>query len=325
MAMTNKSSIPFDSAADLESLHGMLDMVKMKNGWAKPTPSLYSEPKQHFVPAHWKFSDARPALHAAGRLVGTDKAERRNLIMANPIPGNDYATVSSLVGAYQMVKPGEVARSHRHTPNAMRIILEGGSKAYTIVDGHSIPMMPGDILLTPNGCYHGHDNQTTEEAYWIDILDVPLVQFLGPMFFEVHPDSLQSSRQVSPQSSMRFAFEDYMSKLMASSEVSDGVKTLLLGPPSLTTFDRTAVHLRANAVWDLPQATPNQIWVVLKGEGTTQVNGQRFDWKSGDLMAVPNWNAFQLNALQDSILIRMSDAPLMQFLAWDRTGRGFEA
>ena len=49
------------------------------------------------------------------------------------------------------------------------------------------------------------------------------------------------------------------------------------------------------------------------------------DWKSGDLMAVPNWNAFQLNASQDSILIRMSDAPLMQFLAWDRTSRGFEA
>jgi gentisate 1,2-dioxygenase len=42
-------------------------------------------------------------------------------------------------------------------------------------------------------------------------------------------------------------------------------------------------------------------------------------------MAVPNWNAFQLNASQDSILIRMSDAPLMQFLAWDRTGRDFEA
>lgn len=321
--MTDTSSIPFDSAQDLPSLHAMLDLVKMKNGWAKPTPSLYPAPKQHFVPAHWKFADARPALHAAGRLVGTDKAERRNLIMANPIDGNDYATVASLVGAYQMVKAGEVARSHRHTPNAMRIILEGGPKAYTIVDGHSIPMMPGDVLLTPNSCYHGHDNQSENEAYWIDILDVPLVQFLGPMFFEVHPDALERSQQVSPNASMRFAFADYIHQLMDSQELAAGVKTLLLGPPTLSTFDRTVVHLKAHTVWDLPASTPNQIWVVLKGQGTTRVNGQQFDWEAGDLMAMPYWNAFQHTASEDSILIRMSDAPLMQFLGWHRSGSGF--
>ena len=323
--MSDSSSTLFDSAQDLPALHAMLEQVKMKNGWAKPTPSLYPAPKQNFVPAHWKFSDARPALHAAGRLVGTDKAERRNLIMANPIAGNDYATVASLVGAYQMVKAGEAARSHRHTPNAMRIILEGGPKAYTIVDGHSIPMMPGDILLTPNGSFHGHDNQTEDEAYWIDILDVPLVQFLGPMFFEVHPDSFQSSQQVSPNDSMRFVFEDYIQKLLNSSEIAEGVKTLLLGPPVLTTFDRTVVHLKAHAIWNLPASTPNQIWVVVKGEGKTKVNGQHFDWKAGDLMAIPYWNAFQHSASQDSILIRMSDAPLMQFLGWNRTGQGFSA
>jgi gentisate 1,2-dioxygenase len=116
--MTNLSAISFDTAQDLAALHGLLEQVKMKNGWAKNTPSLYPEPKPHFVPAHWKYTDARSALHAAGRLVGTDKAERRNLILANPIEGNDYATVASLVGAYQMVKAGEVARSHRHTPNS---------------------------------------------------------------------------------------------------------------------------------------------------------------------------------------------------------------
>jgi hypothetical protein len=29
------------------------------------------------------------------------------------------------------------------------------------------------------------------------------------------------------------------------------------------------------------------------------------------------------SASTDSILLRMSDAPLMQFLGWNRTGRGF--
>jgi gentisate 1,2-dioxygenase len=320
--MTDSSAIPFDTAQDLAALHGLLDQVKMKNGWAKPTPSLYPEPKPLFVPAHWKYTDARPALHAAGRLVGTDKAERRNLIMANPIEGNDYATVASLVGAYQMVKAGEVARSHRHTPNAMRIILEGGPKAYTIVDGHSIPMLPGDVLLTPKWCYHGHDNQSTDEAYWIDILDVPLVQYLGPMFFEVHPDRTQASTQVNPDSPMRFAFAEYLPRLMAAPEVAAGVKSLVLGPATLATFDRTVFHMQAQTKWSRPAATPNEIWVVLRGEGHTQIQNQHFDWQAGDLMAIPYWQAHTHSASQDSILIRMSDAPLMQFLGWDRTGCG---
>ena len=321
--MTNLSAISFDTAQDLAALHGLLEQVKMKNGWAKNTPSLYPEPKPHFVPAHWKYTDARSALHAAGRLVGTDKAERRNLILANPIEGNDYATVASLVGAYQMVKAGEVARSHRHTPNAMRIILEGGPKAYTIVDGHSIPMLPGDVLLTPNGCYHGHDNQSAAEAYWIDVLDVPLVQYLGPMFFEVHPDRTQVSTQVNPDSPMRFAFADYLPHLMASPEAAAGVKSLVLGPAALTTFDRTVVHIQAQSEWSRPAATPNEIWVVLRGNGHTQIQDQRFEWQAGDLMAIPYWHAHVHSASTDSILLRMSDAPLMQFLGWNRTGRGF--
>jgi len=323
--MSDSNAIAFDSAQDLAALHGLLDQVKMKNGWAKPTPSLYPEPKPHFVPAHWKYTDARPALHAAGRLVGTDKAERRNLILANPIKGNDYATVASLVGAYQMVKAGEVARSHRHTPNAMRIILEGGPKAYTIVDGHSIPMLPGDVLLTPNGCYHGHDIQSADEAYWIDILDVPLVQYLGPMFFEVHPERTQASTQVNPNSPMRFAFTEYLPRLMAAPEAAAGVKSLLLGPATLTTFDRTVVHMQAQTEWSRPAATPNEIWVVLRGKGHTQIQDQRFDWQAGDLMAIPYWQAHMHSASQDSILIRMSDAPLMRFLGWDLSGRPFVA
>jgi gentisate 1,2-dioxygenase len=323
--MTDSSAIPFDTAQDLAALHGMLDQVKMKNGWAKPTPSLYPEPKPHFVPAHWKYTDARPALHAAGRLVGTDKAERRNLIMANPIEGNDYATVASLVGAYQMVKAGEVARSHRHTPNAMRIILEGGPKTYTIVDGQSIPMLPGDVLLTPNGCYHGHDNQSSDEAYWIDVLDVPLVQFLGPMFFEVHPDKTQASTQVNPHSPMRFAFAEYLPRLMVAPEVAIGVRSLILGPATLATFDRTVFHMQAQTQWSRPAATPNEIWVVLRGEGHTKTQDQCFDWQAGDLMAIPYWQAHTHSASRDSVLIRMSDAHLMQFLGWDRTGRPFAA
>ena len=42
----------FDAAGDLDQLYAMLDAIQVKNGWNKPTPSLYPQPKQRFAGAH---------------------------------------------------------------------------------------------------------------------------------------------------------------------------------------------------------------------------------------------------------------------------------
>lgn len=309
----------FDSAQDLQQLYAMLDAIQVKNGWNKPTPSLYPHPKQKFVPAHWDYGAARAALHAAGRLVGTEWAERRNLILANPIPGNDYPTVTTLVAAYQMVKGGESACSHRHTPNAMRIVMEAGAETYTVVDGKNIPMQAGDVLLTPNWAYHGHDNRSAEESYWIDILDAPLVHLLGPMFFERHPDNIETADTIDPENPMRFAFCDYHRELMGAAECAPGVKTLVLGPPTLATFDRTAISLRAGSRWDIPRHTANEIYVVVAGQGKSTIGAHQYSWGKGDVMAAPSWMDQHHEAADDAVLIRMSDAPLMQAVGWLRS------
>lgn len=313
---TDMPAVDFDSAHELESLYGLLDQVQMKNGWAKPTPSIYPEPKQFFVPAHWRYADARAALHAAGRLVGTEWAERRNLIMANPIPGNDYATTRTMVGAYQMVKGGESARSHRHTPNAMRIVLEAVPETYTIVEGKKIPMLPGDVLLTPNWQYHGHANESVQDSYWIDILDAPLVQYLGPMFFNIHPDRLEPAQDIDLASPMRFAYADYQPNLLAAPEVAKGVRTLELGNGALPTMDRTAVHLAARTTWSCPKTTANQIFAVVAGAGTAQLGEQTVTWHQGDMLVVPSWNLHTFHVHEDAVLIRVSDQPVMQAMGW---------
>lgn len=311
----------FSSAETLPDLYGMLDRVQMKNGWNKPTPSLYPEPKQVFVPARWKYEHARAALHRAGDLVDPKWAERRNLIMANPIPGNDYPTVTTLVGAYQMVKPGETARSHRHTPNAMRIVLEAAPKTYTIVEGVKVPMEAGDVLLTPMGCWHGHSNESDEEAYWIDFLDAPLVQMLGPMFFEHHADELERAERIDAASPMRFAFSDYYPRLRAASEVAPGVRTLKLGPPTLTTFDRTAVHLDKGVQWARPRSTVSRVYSVIRGTGRSTFENTDLDWGPGDMVAVPNWREHTLVATEDATLLEVSDEPLLTLLDWVREER----
>ena len=201
--MAHVSPQEFENAGNMDELLGLLGRAGIENGWAKREPSMYAKPKKAFIPAQWEWAQARAALDAAGRFVNTELAERRNLILNNPVPGNFYPTVTTLVSAYQMVKAGEVARSHRHTANALRFVAQAEPGLYTVVDGKKIPMEPSDVLLTPNWAWHGHANESKASGYWIDFLDVPLTHLLGPMFFEHHEEMVEHTDIVAPDS-LRF-------------------------------------------------------------------------------------------------------------------------
>jgi gentisate 1,2-dioxygenase len=179
-------------------------------------------------------------------------------------------------------------------------------------------MLAGDILLTPNGCYHGHLSETDQEGYWIDFLDAPLVQHLGPMFFEVHPDTLERADRVDARSPMRFAYAEYRPRLLESAEISPGVRTLELGPPQLVTFDRVVLHLAAGTQWRCARSTANRIFAVIEGEGVTRVAGREFHWRTGDMLALPSWYEYRLDASSDALLLRVSDEPLLRMLDWYR-------
>ena len=82
--------------------------------------------------------------------------------------------------------PGESARPHRHTPNALRFVLEGDGGT-TLVDGESCPMAEGDLIITPCMSWHEHVHKGTAPIVWFDALDVPLHQYLGTAVFEGGP------------------------------------------------------------------------------------------------------------------------------------------
>jgi gentisate 1,2-dioxygenase len=317
------------SSGTLEELYDKLDAVGMGPGWNKPTPSLWPAPRKTLVPAHWKYELARGALDAAGRLINTALAERRNLILFNPAQGNTYATVRTLVAAYQMIMPGEWARAHRHTPNALRLILDAESGTYTQVDGVNIAMEPGDVLLTPNWSTHGHGNRGKACAYWLDFLDVPLVQFLEPMFFEAvegdkEPGTAENSDQApvhaTKDSPFVFTFKETLLRLdRARSEPGGPFGThVQLGDPALPS---TAVHMMRlhPAVWTaLYRTTANNIYAVVQGEGISLVDGDRFEWRRGDVIAVPAWRPHRHEATGEAILLRVTDEPVMQRFGWWR-------
>lgn len=176
------SVLAAEDASTLPELDHVLDALSMRGGWNKREPSLWPFPRIGFRPFLWRWRDARAALDAAGGLITTAETERRNLLLPDPIEDNAYASVRTLVCAYQMIPPGERARSHRHSPNALRLVLEASGDVYTVVDGARLDMHAGDVVLTPGWCWHGHANDGDEPEYWADFLDVSLVHLLEPMF-----------------------------------------------------------------------------------------------------------------------------------------------
>src|SRR5262245_35434649 len=219
--MTSPTPQQLAHAGSLEELYGYLGNIRMGAGWAKKTPSLWPEPKKNFSAHRWSYDQAKGALDAAGRLINTELAERRNLVLHNP--AGDYATSRTIVAAYQLIMPAQKARSHRHTPNALRLVIDAEPGAYTIVNGDKLAMLPGDVVLTPNWCWHGHGNEGRGCAYWLDVLDVPLVQLLEPMFFEPHPEEFESEIVVPTDSPMYFPWGETKRRLAdAEDRAADG-------------------------------------------------------------------------------------------------------
>jgi gentisate 1,2-dioxygenase len=304
----------------LDALVSAIDERNMTPGWIKrDKPILWHEMHSEFVPAHWRYAEVKPAMVAAGRLIGTDLAERRNFVMRNPVPGNDIATLRTLVCAYQSILPGEKARSHRHAPHALRVILDAKG-AYSIVDGEKTPMNTGDIVLTPGWCWHGHGHDGSEQAYWFDGLDVPLTQLLEPMFFEDHPAGFEQVTRVADESPMRFPWVDTVARLEVAPEDPAGHfgRSIDLPASSMPTIT-LKVHAWPKGWRNVPyRRSANTVYLIMEGTGRSTIGDRTFDWQFGDTIAAPAWSRIVHQASEDAVVFSMSDETLMRWARYYR-------
>src|SRR5439155_367119 len=158
------------SQEELQDYYAQLGAQHVTPAWIGG--GISTEPRSEAVPHLWRWRDLRPQAMRAAELVGTQQAERRVLRLTNPkLPG---AASNTLVANIQIVMPGEIARAHRHSAAALRLIIEGRG-GYTVVNGERVPMYPGDLVLTPNWSWHDHANDTDAPMIWLDGLDTPLV------------------------------------------------------------------------------------------------------------------------------------------------------
>ncbi|HKU69669.1 MAG TPA: cupin domain-containing protein [Burkholderiales bacterium] len=296
------------------------------------------------VPYLWKYRDFRPLLFKAAEIVPIELAERRVLVMANPGILTDWQASNTLLANLQIIKPGEVARSHRHSASALRLVIEG-SGAYTAVDGEKSYMDPGDFVTTPNGTWHDHGNEGKTEMIWLDGLDVPLIQALEVNFFELYPESKQpltnpdelslrlyGSASLKPTWTkhdglhsplLNYKFAQTYTALKSMAERTDGSPyegvsveyvNPLTGGPALPTIGCFASLLRPGQRTKAHRHTGSKIYHVIKGKGTSVIAGRTYEWDEKDTFVVPSWAWHEHAAISESVLFSFSDAAILPAL-----------
>jgi gentisate 1,2-dioxygenase len=246
---------------------------------------------------HWAYEAIRPLLMRAGELTPIEKAERRVLVLANPgFGGGSMQASAAIYLGMQLLLPGEWAPSHRHTPNAVRMVVEGEG-AWTTVDGEQCPMRRGDLILTPTGLWHEHGHEGDAPVIWLDVLDLPLVHYLEASYHvngarqAVKPgrsDRAYSRGGLVPtpvfgRSSraypmLRYPWADARAALLALAEDRPDQEAVQLtytnpetGGHAENILGFHALMLRPGQVLALPARSPASVWHVIEGAATLTV------------------------------------------------------
>ncbi len=290
----------------------------------------------------WRWSEVMPELARSERMVTGDAAilQRRALLFRNPghvgsVPGATH----SLVAAYQMLLPGEAAPVHCHSFSALRFGATG-TAARMVVDGERVPLGPGDLILTPAWCWHGHTHPGGgDPAVWFDGLDVPLVGALRAGFYRPGPPALERAElrdsagtsadapallPVGNDHARHSPLRRYpwdaayptLQRLMAQADDGCAVveyRNPLNGGPALATIACSLQGLPAGASTLAMRTTSSSVCFVAKGAGELVTGGQRHALAPNDVVAIPSWTWHELRAgTEELVLFRISDRPTQE-------------
>ena len=323
-------------SAERKDFYARLQAKSAAPLWEVLSDIVRKDPRTAVQAALWRYDEMRPFIAEAGRIITAEEAERRVLILENPgLPAMSRIT-QSLYAGLQLILPGEIAHTHRHTASALRFILEG-SGAYTSVDGERLTMRPGDFILTPFWSYHDHGNPGSEPVVWLDGLDIPTVNMFDTSFLERKSESPNKNDELhrhedkdSPivvraveESSMKYPYEPHRDKLAAiaksgSADPRHGYKleyrNSKTGAAVLPTIG-AFLQLLPRGFKGVPyRSTDATIFCAVEGHGTSTIGEKRFSWGPRDIFVVPSWHAVSHHADEESVLFSFSDRPAQKAL-----------
>lgn len=341
-----------DIGAARQDLYRRIEKHGFAPLWEVYHQLIPDQPMTACKPAIWKWADARPHLMDAGALITAKEALRRVLVLQNPGMRGQACVTQSLFAGLQLILPGEIAPSHRHTQSALRFVVEG-SGAYTAVDGERTTMRPGDFIITPSWTWHDHGNPGSEPVIWLDGLDLPIVRAFAAQFHEPFPEdeqpisrgegaslarygnNLRPLGAVAPfgKTSPIFSYpydrsRETLARLAreADPDPCHGWKMEFINPltggPAMPTIG-TFIQLLPKGFRSNPyRSTDGTVVSVAEGKGSAKIGGEEFSFGPKDTFVVPSWHPSSIDADSECVLFSYSDRSAQQALGLWREQRG---
>jgi len=327
-----------DLAAARTDLYRRMDRDNLAPLWEVLHALVPPQPQSPCQPAYWNYKAIRPYIIESGSVISAKEAVRRVLILENPGMRGQSCITRSLYCGLQLILPGEIAPSHRHTQSALRFIVEG-SGAYTAVDGERTTMRPGDFIITPAWTWHDHGNpEGGEPVVWMDGLDIPMLAFFDAQFAENYPEDEQpvTTREgtalarygsnlapldpiapfgkTSPVFSYPYArSRDALAALARNGDADacHGWKMQFINPqsgaPAMPTIG-AFIQLLPKGFRSAPyRSTDATVFSVAEGTGTVAIGDRVFAFEPRDSFVVPSWQPVRFEAAAECVLFSYSD------------------
>ena len=344
----NHRDIPMQELGRLEDLPEDYRSALTAQNLVPLWPSLRAvlppgKPIPRTKPTCWPYKNLRPLLIQAGELTPIEKAERRVLVLANPGHGLEKMQASSTIYlGMQLLLPGEWAPAHRHTPNAVRMIVEGEG-AYTTVEGEKCLMSRGDLILTPTGLWHEHGHDGDQPVIWLDVLDLPLVYYMEASYVtEGKPQPVTSegrdrayqrggvvptpmfnrAQQAYPM--LRYPWVDVRAALQALASSQPDIESVQVryvnpetGADCQNILGYSALMLRPGERLALPARSTAMVFHQIEGGAEVSVPDHTFNLGEADTCCIPGYTPLTLvNHSKDlpAFLFIADDAPLQKKL-----------
>jgi gentisate 1,2-dioxygenase len=213
-------------------------------------------------------------------------------------------------------------------------------------------MREGDFVITPSLTWHDHGNDSDRPMFWLDGLDIPLVQFLDASFADyLNTDEQPISRPLGDSPArygnnllpfdhkrrsttspiFNYPYDRTRSSLDAlrksgECDACHGYKMRYVNPetgdhamPTIGAFIQLLPKQSATSRY---RATDATVFAVVEGRGRSKVGDRTvLEWGPRDIFVVPSWHTVIHEADEEAVLFSFSDRPVHEKLGLFREDR----
>ena len=294
-----------------------------------------------------------------------ETTDRQGILLTNPGLGGRLQITNTIRCAIAIYNHGDIAPAHVHSPNASRTILsdKGGytnvegerceCRRGDIVftpngtwhdhgnEDHD-PMIWIDMLDWPLMEYldcvwvdqnFTGENQANEKSQPTTFTDGHSTRLYG--HGGLKPVFTSNQRGWGQMATPLFHYKgvevrEALDRLRKEKgDPFEAIKMQFVNPitggPVYPTLDYSAQLIRPGEETGFKRETCSTFIVVMEGQGFSEIGGQRFDWETNDIMAVPNfmWRRHVNTGKSDAVIYTVSDAALLRAIGQYRAqGKG---